>query len=168
MPTTSEVAKKRAAGRAPSVLRQVDQLQQMSLAQLKQRWANLVGTDPGPHSRDYLIRRLAYRIQELVYGGVSRDLRRKLQTHGDALPANATTMAHRQRKRASRLQPGTRLLREWRGRRYEVIVLERGFLYDGKKYRSLSAIARVITGSGWSGNRFFGLPAATTKARNSR
>ena len=167
MPTTSGVAiKKRAAGRAPSVLRQVDQLQQMSLPQLKQRWADLVGTDPGPHSRDYLIRRLAYRIQELVFGGVSREVRRKLQTRRDALSADATTAAHRQRK--SRLQPGTRLLREWRGRRYEVIVLERGFLYDGKKYRSLSAIARVITGSGWSGNRFFGLPAATTKERNSR
>ena len=59
-------------------------------------------------------------------------------------------------------------MRDWRGQRYEVIVQERGFLYDGKKYRSLSAIARAITGSYWSGNRFFGLTATTTKEGKTR
>jgi hypothetical protein len=59
-------------------------------------------------------------------------------------------------------------MRDWRGQRYEVVVQERGFLYDGKKYRSLSAIARAITGAYWSGNRFFGLTAATTKEGKTR
>ena len=61
---------KRATSDTQTILRQVDQLQRMSLEQLKKRWTDLLGTDPGPHSRDYLIRRLAYRLQELVYGGV--------------------------------------------------------------------------------------------------
>jgi hypothetical protein len=166
MATQSAVRNKRATSDTQTVLRQVDQLQRMSLEQLKKRWADLLGTDPGPHSRDYLIRRLAYRLQELVYGGVTRDARQKLQTRDGAPPGDATSTARR--KQASSLQPGTRLLRDWRGQRYEVIVQDRGFLYDGKKYRSLSAIARAITGSYWSGNRFFGLTATATKEGKTR
>ena len=60
-------------------------------------------------------------------------------------------------RRAVRLQPGTRLLRDWHGQRHEVVVLEEGSQYDGKTFRSLSAVARAITGSYWSGNRYFGL-----------
>ena len=165
MPTTSVVTNKRASSNTTSVLRHVDQLQHMSAPQLRQRWADLLGTDPGPHSRDYLIRRLAYRLQELVHGGMSRDSRQKLHAQVNA-SGKETSSARRTQKTS--LQPGTRLLRDWRGQRYEVIVQDDGFLYDGRKYRSLSAIARAITGSYWSGNRFFGLTTTTTKQGKKR
>ena len=63
------------------------------------------------------------------------------------------------------LRPGTRLLRDWHGDRYEVTVKEDGFLYEGKCYKSLTAVARAITGSGWSGNRFFGLTQSSRSKR---
>lgn len=138
-----------------SVLKQIDDLNRMKMDQLRKRWKDLLGTDPGRMGRSYLIRRLAYRIQELVYGGLSREARKNLAAIADGADDNSSKP---QRKRqATSLQPGTRLLRDWHGERYEVIVQEDGFMYNGKKYRSLSAVARAITGSYWSGNRFFGL-----------
>ena len=113
--------------------------------------------------RSYLIRRLAYRIQELVYGGLSREARQKLAAIADGDEAKSKEPPRK--RQAANLQPGTRLLRDWHGQRYEVIVQEDGFLHDGKKYRSLSAVARAITGSYWSGNRFFGLKPNSKKKR---
>lgn len=153
----------RADAKHKSVLRQIDELNRMSAKDLRKRWCDLFGTDPGRFGRNYLIRRLAYRIQELVYGGLSREARQTLAEIAD----NANGRAHKVtgKRQAKNLKPGTRLLRDWRGQRYEVIVQEGGFLYEGKKYRSLSGVARAITGSQISGNRFFGL---TTTPRNER
>ena len=78
-----------------SVLRQIDELNRMSIDQLRKRWQDLIGTDPGRLSRNYLIRRLAYRIQELVYGGLSRDARQKLAAIADGDKSN------RRRRRAN-------------------------------------------------------------------
>jgi hypothetical protein len=94
-------------------------------------------------------------------------VRKAVSTVGQKLAAIADgadddSKAPRKRQ-ATSLQPGTRLLCDWRGQRYEVIVQEDGFLHDGKKYRSLSAVARAITGSYWSGNRFFGLTPNSKK-----
>jgi hypothetical protein len=144
-----------------SVLKQIDDLNHMSMDQLRKRWKDLLGTDPGRLGRNYLIRRLAYRIQELVYGGLSREARQKLSSIGDG--DDAKSKKPLRKRQAANLQPGTRLLRDWHGERYEVVVQEDGFLYDGKKYRSLSAVARAITGSYWSGNRFFGLTPNSKK-----
>ena len=153
-------AKARGNGQQNSVLKQIDELNRMSMDQLRKRWNDLLGTEPGRMGRSYMIRRLAYRIQELVYGGLSREARQKLAAIADG--ADDDSKAPRKRQSTS-LQPGTRLLRDWRGHRYEVIVQEDGFLHDGKKYRSLSAVARAITGSYWSGNRFFGLTPNSKK-----
>lgn len=137
-----------------TVLKQIDELNNMSMAQLRKRWTDLMGADPGRLGRPYLLRRLAYRIQELAYGGLSEKTRRQLNAVADGKPT-ATT---KQRKRGkTTLTPGTRLLREWHGERYEVIVEADGFRYNGKSYRSLTAAARAITGQHVSGNFFFGL-----------
>ena len=138
-----------------TVLKQLDELNRMSMDQLRKRWADLLGTDPGRLGRRYLIRRLAYRIQELAFGGLSRDARRELNSIANGSPPKAVAEARKRRK--TKLQPGTRLLRDWHGERYEVVVEADGFRYDGKTYRSLSAVARAITGSHISGNHFFGL-----------
>ena len=125
---------------------------------LRQWWRTLFNSSmPAKASRQLLIYCLAYRIQQNAYGGLSATARQRLRTlaqplapeHGLAKPA------------AVRLAPGTRLIRQWREQRHEVTVLEQGFAYRGHHYRSLSAIARVISGSHCSGPRFFGLrPAA--------
>ncbi len=134
-----------------TVLQQIAELDRMSMGQLRQRWRDLLGSDPGSLGRQYLLRRLAYRLQELAYGGLSQPVRDQLQA-----VAAGSAARHGPRVRTA-LSTGTRLLREWRGRRYEVVVEAQGFRYDGKTYRSLSAVARAITGSHLSGNRFFGL-----------
>ena len=138
-----------------TVLKQIDELNRMSMDELRKRWADLLGTDPGRLGRRYLIRRLAYRIQELAFGGLNRDAQRELNSIANGSQPRAVAEARKRQKKT--LQPGTRLLRDWHGERYEVIVQQDGFLYDSKRYKSLTAVARAITGSGWSGNRFFGL-----------
>lgn len=136
-----------------TVLKQIDELNQMSMAQLRKRWADLMGTDPGRLGRQYLMRRLAYRVQELAYGGLSPQARKRLE----AVAEGKTRSASPSKSKKTVLMPGTRLLREWHGDRYEVIVEADGFRYDGKLYRSLTAVAKAITGSHTSGNLFFGI-----------
>ena len=146
-----------------TVLKQIDELNRMSMDQLRKRWTDLLGTELGRLGRRYLIRRLAYRIQELAFGGLSSGPRRELNKIASGSPPKAVAEARKRRKK--KLHPGTRLLRDWHGERYEVTVQQDGFLYDGKRYKSLTAVARAITGSGWSGNRFFGL---TSDSRSTR
>lgn len=96
---------------------------------------------------------LAYRLQELALGGLSPALSRHLR---DLVPRAGRPAQPPPR----RLKPGTRLLRDWQGRTHTVTVVENGFLYAGTTYRSLSVIARQITGTPWSGPAFFGLRKA--------
>jgi hypothetical protein len=142
-----------------TVLTQIEELHRMSLDQVRKRWGDLMGTDPGRLVRAYLVRRLAYRIQELAFGGLSANVRKQLAAIAEAATPEATTKARKRRRRETghRLQPGTRLLREWHGQQYEVVIQEDGFLFGGKQYRSLSAIAKVITGAVWNGRRWFGV-----------
>lgn len=94
---------------------------------------------------------LAYRLQELKFGGLSPNTRRYLNS---LLPRSSGGKAAAPPRR---LKPGTRLQRIWQGRTYSVTVLEEGYEYLGKRYASLSVIARTITGTAWSGPAFFGL-----------
>ncbi len=137
-----------------TVLKQIDELQRMSMAQLHKRWADLMGADPGRLGRQYLMRRLAYRIQELAYGGLSPQARKQLEAVADGKTVKS---AKPSKAKTTVLATGTRLLREWRGERYEVIVETEGYRYNGKVYRSLTAAARAITGQHTSGNLFFGI-----------
>lgn len=142
-----------------SVLRQINEIQRMSLNDLRKKWVDLFGTDPAKLSRHYLIRRLAYRVQELTYGGLSKSTREKLAGWAED-PKQAERKTVREK---TSLQLGTRLLRDWHGERYEVIVQEDGFLFKGKRYRSLSGISRAITGRHINGRRFFGLQPSSKK-----
>ena len=106
-------------------------------------------------SRVFLLRALAYGIQEKALGGLDRTTRRRLDRAAADLAAGRTPAPP-----GPRIKPGTRLLREWQGKVYEVIVLEKGVQYRGDSWPSLSAVAREITGTRWSGPRFFGLKEA--------
>ena len=128
-------------------------------ARLRQLWHKYCeGPVPPKASCRLLIYCLAYRIQEQAYGGLSAASRTRLRNIAQQLEAAPDQASGR------RLTPGTRLIRQWREQRHEVTVLEQGFAYRGGHYRSLSAIARLISGSHCSGPRFFGLRPALPAA----
>ena len=122
---------------------------------LKAQWRELFDSEPPPFNRRYLESRLAYRIQELAYGGLKPETIRRLERLGDELDGGDRKKS---RIRAD-LKPitGTRLLREWQGVEHVVTVTSDGFDWQGRPYKSLSAIARAITGTRWNGWVFFGL-----------
>jgi hypothetical protein len=126
-------------------------------AELLERWRTLYGKSAPPHiSRPILVRAVAYRMQEQVFGGLKPATRRLLQRVAEEIRSGRPLTS----VQSPTLKPGTRLLREWNGITYEVIVLEDGVLFRGKRHRSLSEVARLVTGSRWSGPRFFGLKAS--------
>ena len=122
---------------------------------LKAQWRDLFETEPPPFNRRYLESRLAYRIQELAYGGLKPEIIKRLEALGEQLDGGSITT----RRIRADLKPiaGTRLIREWQGVEQIVTVTQDGFEWQGRPYQSLSAIARAITGTRWNGWVFFGL-----------
>jgi hypothetical protein len=137
-----------------SVLAQLVALKAAPIADLKQKWRDLHDHEPPPYNRRFLESRLAYRIQELAYGGLSEETVERLDALADELEGKTP------RRRTALQEPpiaGTRLIREWKGVEHCVTVRHEGFEYRGRPYKSLSAIARHITGTQWNGLVFFGL-----------
>ena len=130
-------------------------LKTASTPDLKQQWRDLFATEPPPFNRRYLESRLAYRIQELTYGGLKPETIKRLEALGEELDGGDRKKS---RIRAD-LKPiaGTRLIREYQCTEQIVTVLQDGFEWQGRPYQSLSAIARAITGTRWNGWVFFGL-----------
>jgi hypothetical protein len=137
------------------VLPRLAALQTASTAALKQQWRELFGKEPPAFNRAYLQSRLAYRIQELAYGGLKPETRARLEALGEQLDGGNVML--RRIRADSRPLPGTRLLREWQGIEHVVTVRPDDFEYEGRRYASLSAIARHITGTRWNGWSFFGI-----------
>lgn len=135
--------------RAREIQHELLDLPRLSRYDLVERWTELYGAAPPPRtSRSLMIRAVAYKLQERAFGALKPEIRRALLEY---TPSAAKT------RQAPRLSPGTVLLREWQGVTHQVTILEEGVLYQGKRYRSTSAVARTITGGRWSGPRFFGL-----------
>ena len=129
-------------------------LPELDLTELRQQWRTLCKSEAPPHlSRELMLRAVAYRMQEIVFGGLRPEHQRQLRQFSQQFKEIGEI---RPRARLE-LKSGTRLLREWRGRSHEVLVLDNGFSWQGTHYRSLSAVARKITGTPWSGPLFFGL-----------
>jgi hypothetical protein len=135
-----------------SVLAQMAALKGKSTPELRALWKELFDREPPVLGRRYLEDRLAYRIQELHFGGLSDRARRKLDALVDQLEPKAA-----RRRDPGRPIAGTRLVREWWGVQHTVVVREHDFEYEGRPYKSLSAVARAIAKSRWSGPLFFGL-----------
>jgi hypothetical protein len=142
-----------ATSRDLEVARRLEALCDLTPVELRKEWRRLYRSQPPRLSRDLLVRAIAYRIQELRYGGLGKATSRKLAALMQARDSGVEIA----KKSAQRIRAGARLLREWNGRTHTVTVEEEGFSYDGRNYPSLSAIAREITGARWSGPRFFGL-----------
>lgn len=128
-------------------------LNELTAKQLRDEWRRLYRGQPPRLSRDLLIRTIAYRIQELAHGGLSKATQRKLAALTKELKVKGSVVVTPDLS----LRLGTRLVREWRGRTHTVVVKENGFEYADKGFPSLTKIAHAITGAHWSGPRFFGL-----------
>jgi hypothetical protein len=141
------------------ILARLAALKAMSVKDLKTEWQALFDAPAPNNSRNFLESRLAYRIQELTYGGPDKQTRRLLDLLADEVECTLTRKAQIADPRNPVV--GTKLIREWNGVAHTVTVLREGFDWDGRRYKSLSAVARAITGTRWNGYRFFGLRAAT-------
>ncbi len=145
------------------VLAQLAALEQMTVVELKAKWETLFAAPAPNNSRSYLELRLCCRIQELTYGGAPRETTRTLDLLADEVAGKPVRKSIIPDARSPVV--GTRLLRQWNGAEHTVTVLKDGFDWQGRKYKSLSAVARAITGTQWNGWRFFGLREARRGAQ---
>ena len=136
-----------------AILTQVAALPAMPTDKLKAMWRELTGTEPPPYNRTFLVKRLASRLQELAFGGLSPQAERRLDDLADELDGKKKPRP----KDMTAPIAGTKLIREWQGVLHEVTALADGFEWQGRRYQSLSAVARAITGTRWNGPLFFGL-----------
>jgi hypothetical protein len=138
-----------------SVADQIVGLARMSPAQLRAEWRRLHRGQSLPEgmSTDLMMRAIAWRLQEKAYGGLPPVRLREL----GRLAKQLETIGELDLERQRQLKPGTRLVRQWHGNPHSVTVLEQGYEFEERHYASLTPIARQITGTAWSGPRFFGL-----------
>lgn len=138
-----------------TVLAQLSALKAAPIGALKQKWRDLFEAEPPPYNRRFLENGLAHRIQELAYGGLRPETVRRLKAIAEDLDGGDP--ARRCRLAKDRPIAGTRLIREWQGVEHCITVRDDGYEYQGRPYKSLSAIARAIAGTRWNGWLFFGL-----------
>jgi hypothetical protein len=133
---------------------EVKQLENLDLDDLRSRWKKLFGNTPPMSLRTKFLRRaVAYQIQVEAYGGLSASVRRHLREVARAArTGDASTLLGK-----NQIKPGTQMIREWKGVTHVLTVLETGFEWRGQTFKSLSAIARAITGTNWNGYSFFGV-----------
>ncbi|WP_370154150.1 DUF2924 domain-containing protein [Ferrovibrio sp.] len=143
-----------ARGQKGRTAAEIKKLEELSTAQLKQRWHRKWPVQlPKQVSRELLVLGLAGELQAAEFGGLPRELQRQIDTLTGDLKLSGKIGGNA----PIRIKPGTRLVREWQGERHEVTVLEKRFAYKNRQFDSLSEIAREITGTRWSGPVFFGL-----------
>jgi hypothetical protein len=142
------------AGRGPEYFAsEFADLLKLDTATLRRRWASVFDANPSRHfGHLFMVRTIAHRLQEKTSGGLKRSTERLLDRVCDG--PTKIVLARLPKTAAS---AGTVLIREWRGVRHRVSVLDHDVVYRGQRYKSLSQVARLITGSRWSGPLFFGL-----------
>lgn len=139
---------------AGTIPQQIKELGELSQPEIEARCAELYDKAfTLPSRREFVVVLLAYRLQERAHGGLNAATRKRLR----ALAAKIEAEPDGDFLGTPGIKPGARLVREWRGVTHKVTVVEDGFVHDGRRYKSLSEIARLITGTRWSGPLFFGL-----------
>ena len=145
--------------RAPAISREslaseIASLSRLDIDEVRERWKAMFGKAPSRDiSRSFVTRAIAYRLQEKTFGGLKPSTRRLLARAAE----ESATGSSPKKPQIRKAQSGTVLIREWQGNAHRVTMLDDGVSFNGKHYRSLSEVAREITGSRWSGPRFFGL-----------
>lgn len=138
-----------------SVLARLAALKATPTLELKRQWRDLFESEAPPYNRRFLESRLAYRIQELAYGGLKRETIERLEALGRQY--NVQDPLKRKLRIDDRPVTGTRLIREWQGIEHSVTVRDDDYEYQGRPFKHLSTVARAITGTRWNGWVFFGL-----------
>jgi len=132
---------------------EIQKLLTLDVTALRRKWAALFSADPSPRlGRMFMVRTIAYGLQEMAVGGLKPSVLRVLDRVCDTIGQTSQKAIPRPRASA-----GTLLIREWRGVKHRVTVLDHDVVYRGRRYKSLSEVARAITGTHWSGPLFFGL-----------
>ncbi len=147
------------------VIAQIEALRGMTVGQLRLKWRELYGEDTRSGNREHLWRRLAWRVQELAYGGLSERAQARIKELGDdlrMLPSRRWQPAQGSVRDRRIPKPSVVLSRRYHGQEIRATVLEDGFEWNGRRYRSLSALAREVTGQRWNGLLFFGLTKGKT------
>ena len=154
----------------PSIAKQIEALQDMTVPELRERYAEVFGEESRSRHKRFLQKRIAWRLQANEEGGLSEralrraeelaresDLRLIAPKGGGIQPGRTEVRAFKPTRDRRLPMPGTVITREYKGRTVSVTVLDEGFEYEGEIYRSLTAIARAVTGTHWNGFHFFGL-----------
>lgn len=145
------------AGGSEDLAREIASLSALDMTALRKKWVALFGADPSPRlGRFFMVRAVGYRLQERALGGLKLPTQRILDRVCEGHEEGAVTRIPKRRAGA-----GTVLIREWRGVTHRVTVLDHEVVYRGRRYKSLSEVARAITGARWSGPAFFGLKRRT-------
>ncbi len=153
---------------AESLRHEIAPLRDLDLDGLRLRWRNLFGRAAPTHLPKFLLLRIiAYRMQANVYGDLGRGALRTLDrlAQGRAGEDGSETATRLRPADPRSLVTGTLLMREWAGVMHRVTVVEKGFVWNGATFPSLSKVARAITGTRWNGPRFFGLRAKRSESR---
>lgn len=144
-----------------TISREIAELHSLPRDALMSRFRDLYRSEPPKQiSRDLLLRALGFRLQQKAYGGQNTSLQRRLRSMAEELRQTGAIAVNSTPSLSGTVKPGTRLIREWQGAVHEVTVSDDGYVYRDQRYRSLSQIARAITGTRWSGPAFFGLNGA--------
>jgi Protein of unknown function (DUF2924) len=151
------------SGQNKTLEAEIRRLPDLSLAELRDRWKTLFG-NPAPLSlrRKFLARAVAYQMQVKAYGGLSNSTKRRLREIAEAVRRGSPDAAGVVRQ----IRPGTQMIRQWRDKTHIVISIAGGFEWNGQTYKSLSAVAKDITGTNWNGYAFFGIKRASIANKN--
>jgi hypothetical protein len=133
-----------------NLLKQIMSLQSKKTAELKKLWNKTFDYQPEIASREYMISKLAWRMQELIYGGIDEDTKKKIEEAAKKIKAPKNPQS-------GKFNPmvGTKIVKEYKGKTIEILVVDGGFAYAGEIHKSLSSIATKITGTKWNGLKFF-------------
>ncbi len=142
-----------------SMQAEIEELESLSVPELVERYTELWGQPPRTKNRRHLWKRCAWKLQENRFGGLSKKAKERLEVLIAELdlPLELKGRVRLNRVNRNGLTPGTTLIRSWHGTEIRVEVQDNGFEWTGELYRSLSAVARAITGTRWNGPLFFGL-----------
>jgi hypothetical protein len=132
------------------ILKQILALESKSVNELTKLWNTFFDHEPMSYSKSYLVAKIAYKIQELAYGGLQAETRKRMDQMSEGI--NGSVM-----KKKYKPLIGSKIVKEYHDKTYEVFVVEGGFSFEGEVFKSLSAIANKITGTKWNGLKFFGI-----------
>ncbi len=154
----------RTSADTPSMENEIARLRDLDISGLQARWRSVTGRSAPPRLPKHLLfRTLAYRLQANAFGDLDKATVRYLDTLGRGGGSPKVTSEPLALLGEAAVPPGTLLMREWNGAQHRVMALDEGFAWNGSTYRSLSQVARAITGTRWSGPRFFGTGKAGSR-----